>query len=133
MLTLDDIRWVTEVELLRHGDVIVTDKDVTVTRTVRGDATHIEVTALNPVFVAHMELLVVVKAFDPTNALLFRTAFLVDAPTHNDGPYDVFADVAVVTMQTAEVRGVGESFYTRAFPRMWTGCSLVFPTTLVMC
>jgi hypothetical protein len=133
MLTLDDITWVTEVEVLRHGDVIVTEKDVTVTCTVRADATHIEVTALNPIFVAHMDLLVVIKALDPTKALLFRTAFSVDTATHNYGPFEVFSDVAVVTMQTPEVRGVGESFYTRAFPRMWTGCSLVFPTTLIMC
>ena len=131
MLNVADITWETQVEVMRHGDVIATDKDVTVTCTLLGDATHIEITSLNPMFVAYLELLVVIKALDPSNALLFRTSFVVDASRHNHGPYDVFRDVAMLTMHTEEVQGVGESFYTRAFPRQWTGCSLVFPNKLV--
>lgn len=125
------LTWETQVEVMRHGDVIATEKDVTVTHTTRDTSTHIEITALNPMFVAHLELLVVVQALNANRELLFRTAFVVDAQTHNDGPYDVFRDVAVLPMHTEEVKGVGESFYTRAFPRKWTGCSLVFPHQLL--
>lgn len=131
MLNVDEIVWVTELEILRHGDVEMTEKDVTITQLVQDNAIHIQVTPISPLFAAHMHLLVVTKAYDRDRRMLARTAFFVDGLTHNEGPYDVFRDQALINMKTHETLGTAESYYTREFPRKWTGCMLMFPIQLV--
>lgn len=125
------LNWTTQVEALRFGDVEMTEHDVTTTQVIKDDAMHIQVSPLCCLSVAHTELLIVTKVFTRDNRLLFRAAFTVDADTHNFGPYDVFADQALILMKTESLVGVGESHYTKQFPREWTGCTLIFPLSLL--